>query len=56
MGDHQLVVNHHTFSRSHVCPEKNGWKMVDKHSYVTPKVRRTEVHDNRYEAVRPNRL
>ena len=30
--------------------------VMEEHGYVTPKVRRTEAHDRRYEAVRPNQL
>ena len=30
--------------------------LLEEHGYVTPKVRRREVHDQRYEAVRPNQL
>ena len=30
--------------------------VMEEHGYVTPKVRRTESHDRRYEAVRPNQL
>lgn len=31
-------------------------RVLEDHGYTTPKVRRTEVHDRRYEAVRPNQL
>ena len=31
-------------------------KVMDEHGYVCPKVRRKEVHDQRYEAVRPDQL
>jgi len=30
--------------------------VMEEHGYVTPKVRRVESHDKRYEAVRPNQL
>ena len=30
--------------------------VLEEHGYVSPKVRRREVHDQRYEAVRPNQL
>lgn len=30
--------------------------VMEEHGYVTPKVRRVESHDQRYEAVRPNQL
>lgn len=30
--------------------------VMEQHGYVTPKVKRTETHDRRYEAVRPNQL
>jgi len=30
--------------------------VLDNNGYVTPRTRRTEVHDRRYEAVRPNQL
>jgi len=30
--------------------------VMEEHGYVTPKVRRREVHDQTYEAVRPNHL
>jgi transposase InsO family protein len=30
--------------------------VLEEHGYVAPKVRRREVHDQRYEAIRPNQL